>query len=73
VLERLDLHGMNYEDAEIAVEDFVLTAVLPAEIVTGNSAGMRNIVKRIVDKHGLGLFQSDLNNYGSVKVLEKKI
>ena len=72
-MESLDLHGLTYDEAEIAVENFILTANLPAELITGNSQQMRKIAKKIVDKHGMQLFQNNPTNFGSFVVLEKKI
>jgi DNA-nicking Smr family endonuclease len=72
-MEVLDLHGYNHSEAEVAVEDFILTAVLPAEIITGNSEPMRKVAKKIVARNGMQLFQKNPSNFGSFIVLEKKI
>jgi DNA-nicking Smr family endonuclease len=72
-MESLDLHGLTYGEAEIEVENFILSVTLPAEIITGNSQQMRKIAKSMVNKHGMGLFQSNPTNFGSFVVLEKKI
>ena len=72
-MEVLDLHGLNYDDAEIEIENFILTVDLPATIITGNSIGMRKITKEVIDRHGMQLFQNDPSNFGSFVILEKKI
>jgi len=66
----LDLHGCNYEDAKIKVENYVLCrqAYFPLKIITGNSEKMKNIV---IDFIKLNRFQykvGDVFNQGYIVV-----
>lgn len=53
---KLDLHGMNYEDAERAVIRFVedhWDRKTRLEIVTGHSTFMKGIVIKVLDEYKL--------------------
>ena len=51
----LDLHGIKHEDVEDLVDSFIgrYFNMLPLEIITGNSADMQEIVRRIVQTYKL--------------------
>ena len=52
-METLDLHGVRHNKVRVLVENFVLTKSLPVKIITGNSVMMKNIVKAVLEEHGL--------------------
>jgi hypothetical protein len=52
-METLDLHGVRHHKVFRLVENFVLINSLPVKIITGNSTVMYNIVKNVVEEHGL--------------------
>ena len=52
-MEVLDLHGVKHEDAEIVIEDFILSNASPCKIITGNSHVMRNLVAKVLSRHGM--------------------
>jgi hypothetical protein len=54
-MECLDLHGVDYEDAEFLIEKFVTDNFddLPVKIVSGNSRRFSDLIKEIVDRHDL--------------------
>ncbi|MFT5126587.1 MAG: hypothetical protein ACI8W8_000182 [Rhodothermales bacterium] len=69
-MKRLDLHGVRHADVALKVEDFLLRAALPAEIITGNSTHNQQTVARTVRTLGLYSFHPHPNNLGSVMVTE---
>lgn len=66
----LDLHGMTYDQAEFEVENFVLLEELPVKIITGNSLLMRNIIDKILKKHGLCWDYESHFNLGAIVVID---
>jgi len=55
---KLDLHGMRYEDARRAVDGLAntywkWTPEDEAEIITGHSLNMRNMVIEILEEYGI--------------------
>ena len=63
----LDLHGKNYKEAEILIDEFIIRNIeqLPLEVITGNSVDMQKILKEIVAKHNLKIIPSNSFNMGS--------
>ena len=70
-MEKLDLHGMRHHLAEATVirkvEEFWDTNT-EIEIITGNSTGMKEIVKRVLVEYGLEYREGDVVNAGYIKV-----
>ena len=64
---KLDLHNKNYEEAHHIVQIFIENNIdnLPIEIITGNSIYMIKILKTAIERHGLRMVASHLNNLGS--------
>ena len=63
-MENLDLHGKSYDEAEFLVLTFIENNLdnLPIQIITGNSANMKNIVFLVAKKHNLRTYtKSDYN------------
>ena len=52
-MECLDLHGVDYEDAEFLIEKFVTDNFddLPVKIVSGNSRRFSDLIREVVDRH----------------------
>ena len=63
----LDLHGVNHDDAEILIDEFIIVNIeeLPLEVITGNSVDMLGILKKTVLNHNLHLIPSHPSNMGS--------
>lgn len=72
-IKTLDLHGMNYDQAENAVTNFVLLENFPVQIITGNSVGMKDLVFGILKKHGFYYYFKDWYNLGCLIIIEKKL
>lgn len=66
----LDLHGLRHAEVALKVEDFLLRAALPVEIITGNSTHNQRAVAEAVRALGLYSFHPHPNNLGSVVVTE---
>ena len=66
-LPTLDLHGIMHKEAELLVDVFIIDNKenLPVEIITGNSMRMKEIVKKIIDIHGLEMRVKSYVNLGS--------
>ena len=52
-IKSLNLHGVNQEDVDRIVENFVLLNELPVRIITGNSRKMIELTKKVIDRHQL--------------------
>ena len=63
----LDLHGIKHGDVEDLVDSFIgrYFNMLPLEIITGNSADMQEIVRRIVQTYKLKMEPTNHVNLGS--------
>ena len=72
-LKTLDLHGLTYDEAEIKVLNFILNEDFPVQIITGNSDGMRSIVKKILSKYNFHYHPQYWYNTGCLVVTEKEI
>jgi len=64
----LDLHGVRHADVEVLVEEHVLRHTPPFSIITGNSSTMKEIVERVLERHGFKYMQS-VHNLGSITIL----
>jgi len=64
---RLDLHGVEHNDVERLVENFVLTnqSNLPHTIVCGNSKRMMDLVHTVTTRIGC---QVALPQYGIIRI-----
>ena len=65
----LDLHGKRHEDVDRLVENFILLSEVPSKIITGNSDIMKELVKRVIERHGFD-WKYDVPNYGCLIVIE---
>ena len=53
MIKTLDLHGINHEEVDRLVENFVLLNSLPLRIITGNSDKMKELVTNVLNKHDI--------------------
>ena len=55
IMECLDLHGLDYEEAEFIIEKFITDNFddLPIKIVSGHSRRFSDLIKEVVDRHDL--------------------
>ena len=51
IIEELDLHGIQHDEVDRLVENFVLLKSLPLRIITGNSDEMRRLVVNVLERH----------------------
>ena len=65
----LDLHGKRHEDVDRLVENFILLSEVPSKIITGNSDIMKELVKRVIERHDFD-WKYDVPNYGCLIVIE---
>ena len=72
-METLDLHGVRHHQADEVVRSFLNFIDLPCEIVNGNSARMKNIVKRVIQEYEWFCYEKDSYNYGTLVVVEKRL
>tara|TARA_R110000744_G_scaffold310295_1_gene417999 strand:+ start:2307 stop:2567 length:261 start_codon:yes stop_codon:yes gene_type:complete len=66
---KLDLHGKKHEDVDRIVENFIILSEVPSKIITGNSNLMKELVIRVVERHGYD-WEYDVPNYGCIVVKE---
>jgi DNA-nicking Smr family endonuclease len=71
-MKTIDLHGTKHEEAENRLIEFVVFNEPPFRIVTGNSAKMKEIVQKVVDKYEYYCYAESAHNQGSVIVTEKE-
>jgi len=73
-MKELDLHGIKHEDVEDLVNCFINRNfnILPIVIITGNSADMQHIVKKIVHSHHLKIEPTSYVNLGSYIISKNK-
>ena len=64
----LDLHGVTHSAASDLVEDFVLLRTPPVRIITGHSKAMKDIVKKVLEKHDYKFADGEFHG-GSIMVL----
>ena len=66
-MKSLDLHGVRHRDVQDLVDSFIgrYFHILPVEIITGNSADMQEIVKKIVQSYKLKMEPTNHVNLGS--------
>ena len=66
-MKKLDLHGIKHQDVEDLVNCFINSnfSILPVVIITGNSADMQHIVKKIVQSYQLKIEPTSYVNLGS--------
>ena len=69
-LPTLDLHGIKHENVEMAIEEFILSHILPCEIIVGNSSFIKNALKKIIEKHNLFSFYRNQQNLGAITITE---
>ena len=65
-----DCHNMTYSEVEDKFENWILlnSKNLPADVITGNSQKMREIVKKYLDKYDFKYVVS-FSNQGLLNVL----
>tara|TARA_Y100000590_G_scaffold295681_1_gene333293 strand:+ start:501 stop:719 length:219 start_codon:yes stop_codon:yes gene_type:complete len=66
-MKSLDLHGVKHENVEELVNCFINKNYnsIPLEIITGNSADMQQLVKKIVLSNNLKIEPTSYVNLGS--------
>ena len=69
----LDLHGMNYEEAELAVLNFILSEETPLKIITGNSERMRGVATKLIEEYSFCYYQQYWYNYGCLIVIDRDL
>lgn len=72
-MKTLDLHGMRHKDVDETVRRFLNFAELPCQIITGNSAEMRALVKKVVKEYQWFCCEKDSYNYGTLIIMEKSL
>ena len=54
-MKKLNLHGLRHHEVDRIVENFIIDTYnkneLPAEIISGNSIKMKEIVKNVIQRH----------------------
>lgn len=71
-MQSLDLHRIRHHKVENKVRSFLNYAKLPCQIITGNSAQMKKIVKGIVEEYNWVCYEKDSYNYGTLIIIERK-
>ena len=70
-MQSLDLHGTKHDQAEEKIRRFLNFALLPCEIVTGNSLKMKTIAKKVIMEYNWICYEKDCYNYGTLIVNER--
>lgn len=70
-MQTLDLHGMRHQRAEDTVRKFLNFVDLPCQIITGNSAKMKKIVKKVVSEYLWVCYEKDNYNFGTLIIVER--
>tara|TARA_B100001750_G_C15110303_1_gene399809 strand:+ start:303 stop:524 length:222 start_codon:yes stop_codon:yes gene_type:complete len=73
-MKKLDLHGIKHEEVEDLVTCFINSNFnkLPIEIITGNSADMQQIIKKIIQSYKLKIEPTNYINLGSYIISRDK-
>lgn len=69
-MRTLDLHGIRHHQAELMIENFVLSNDLPLKVITGHSFTMQKMVKEITNKHEMSCFYENHLNLGSIIITD---
>lgn len=69
----LDLHGVRYAQVDRLVENFVLLEDLPVKIITGNSAGMRAVVWKVLERYQIDWQYESFYNLGAIIVSDWRV
>ena len=64
--KKLDLHGIRHEDVQSILDSHIFENDPPFEIITGNSAEMRNVVIKTLKEYGLRYFSP---HFGCIVVI----
>ena len=67
---KIDLHGMRHAAAEAALIrkiESMWGCGNALEIVTGNSDGMKSVVRKVLTEYELGWIEGDARNKGYIK------
>ncbi len=72
-MKTLDLHGTKHQKASDVVRDFLNFADLPCQIITGNSAEMKAIVREIVKEYEWFCYEKNSYNQGTLVILEETL
>ena len=70
-MQKLDLHGTRHRQADEKIRRFLNFALLPCEIITGNSPTMKNIARKVIQEYGWYSYEKDTYNTGTLVVIEK--
>jgi len=70
-MNKLDLHGKTYEEAETLIEDFILMNDTPFEVITGNSLQMKQVAEKYLTCYKLSSVYLNPNNLGCITVIDK--
>tara|TARA_B100001750_G_C15378113_1_gene530947 strand:+ start:215 stop:436 length:222 start_codon:yes stop_codon:yes gene_type:complete len=72
-MEKLDLHNISHEKANILIEEFILINIdkLPIKIITGNSIDMQKILMDYSKKLNINISPQNHKNLGSYVITEK--
>ena len=72
-MKSLDLHGVTHSDAAELVDSFIgrYFHKLPVEIITGNSADMQKIVRKVISSYELKIEPTNYMNLGSYIIAHK--
>lgn len=71
-MPELDLHGVRHEAAELMIEDFVLRNSLPVKVITGNSPTMKDMLRKVLERHGMVCEPESYWNLGSLIVRDNE-
>lgn len=68
---RLDLHGVSHEEALEAVHEFINVnwGAPEVHVITGHSARMKGIVRRVLSQYQVEVLDGDPRNTGYLRVL----
>jgi hypothetical protein len=70
-MQSLDLHGTRHNKVEEKIRRFLNFAELPCQIITGDSAKMKEIVNLVVHEYGWKSREKDNYNYGTLIIMER--
>ena len=68
----LDLHGIRHKEADNEIRVFLNFVQLPCQIITGNSAEMRAMVKVVVQEYNWFCYEKDSYNCGILIIVERE-
>jgi DNA-nicking Smr family endonuclease len=69
-MKTLDLHGLQHDQAESAIINFIALNEMPVQIVTGKSERMRRMVMNAAQKTGHEWHYQNWTNAGCLVITE---